>query len=125
MWYSIIILTVLALIYFKIKSKSKFFYQDQYALEMFREKMVTLLQIKNRTVIEISNYCAAYDFFCVNHFKFDGATFVKDLKDIPNLDLDAMLHDYECLIGVNRNYNRWYKAVWNYYENMRKNGKGN
>ena len=89
---------------------------------MFREKMVILLQIKDRTPAEISNYCAAYDFFCKFTTKFDGATFVKDLCDLPKLDLDAMLHDYECLIGANRNYKRWYKAVWNYYENMRKNG---
>ena len=125
MWYAIIILTILILIYFKMKSKSEFFKQDDYALEMFREKMVILLQIKDRTPAEISNYCAAYDFFCKFTTKFDGATFVKDLCDLPKLDLDAMVHDYECLIGANRDYKLWYKAVWNYYENMRKNGKGN
>lgn len=125
MWYSISIAIVILLIYFYKKSKSKFFEQDDYALEMFREKMVILLQIKDRTPSEISNYCAAYDFFCKFTTKFDGATFVKDLYDLPNLDLDAMLHDYECLTGANRNYKLWYKSVWNYYENMRKNGKGN
>ena len=125
MWYSIIIITLITLFYFKKKSKSQFFKQDDYALEMFREKMVILLQIKDRTPAEISNYCAAYDFFCKFTTKFDGATFVKDLCDLPKLDLDAMVHDYECLIGANRNYKRWYKSVWNYYENMRKNGKGN
>lgn len=125
MWYTIIIAIAILLIYFYKKSKSKFFEQDDYALEMFREKMVILLQIKDRTKAEISNYCAAYDFFCMNAYKFDGATFVKDLYDLPSLDLDAMLHDYECLTGANRNYKLWYKSVWNYYENMRKNGKGN
>ena len=125
MWYSIIIITLITLFYFKKKSKSQFFKQDDYALEMFREKMVILLQIKDRTPAEISNYCAAYDFFCKFITKFDGATFVKDLCDLPKLDLDAMVHDYECLIGANRDYKLWYIAVWNYYENMRKNGKGN
>ena len=125
MWYTIIIAIAILLIYFYKKSKSKFFEQDEYALEMFREKMVILLQIKNRTQAEISNYCAAYDFFCKFTTKFDGATFVKDLHDLPNLDLDAMLHDYECLTGSNRNYKSWYIAVWNYYENQRKQGKGN
>lgn len=125
MWYSIIIITLITLFYFKKKSKSQFFKQDDYALEMFREKMVILLQIKDRTPAEISTYCDAYDFFCRFTTKFDGATFVKDLCDLPKLDLDAMVHDYECLIGANRNYKLWYKAVWNYYENMRKNGKGN
>ena len=125
MWYSIIIITLITLFYFKKKRKSQFFKQDDYALEMFREKMVIRLQIKDRTPAEISNYCAAYDFFCKFTTKFDGATFVKDLCDLPKLDLDAMLHDYECLIGANRNYKLWYIAVWSYYENMRKNGKGN
>lgn len=125
MWYKIVILTLISLIYFKKKSQSNFFLQDDYTLEMYREKMVILLQIKNRTASEISRYCEAYDFFCKFTTKFDGATFVKDLYDIPNLDLDAMLHDYECLIGANRNYIFWYKAVWNYFENQRKQGKGN
>lgn len=125
MWYSIIIITLITLFYFKKKSKSQFFKQDDYALEMFREKMVILLQIKDRTPAEISTYCDAYDFFCKFTTKFDGATFVKDLYDLPKLDLDAMVHDYECLTGSNRNYKSWYIAVWNYYENMRKNGKGN
>ena len=92
---------------------------------MFRDAVVKLLHIKNRSVYEINTYLQAYDFFCKYTNKFDGATFVKDLYDIPNLDLDAMVHDYECLIGANRNYKLWYKAVWIYYENMRKQGKGN
>jgi len=125
MWYSIIIIALFLLIFFKKKSKSTFFSQDDYALEMYRESMVKLLQIKCRSVSEISLYCAAYDFLCSFSNKFDGATLVKDLQDIPGLDLDAMLHDYECLIGANRNYKLWFKAAWDYYENMRKNGKGN
>lgn len=58
-------------------------------------------------------------------FSYDGATFVKDLCDLPKLDLDAMAHDYECLIGANRNFIKWFKSAWRYFENMRKNGKGN
>lgn len=125
MWYSIIIFTLLALIYFKVKSNSTFFSQDDYALEMYRDAMVKLLQIKGRNQFEINRYLEAYDFFCNFSNKFDGATFVKDLNDIPGLDIDAMLHDYECLIGANRYYKLWYKAVLNYYQNMLKNGKGN
>ena len=106
-------------------SKSNFFKSDNYILEMYRDAMVKLLHIKNRTPKEIDSYKNAYDFFCRFDSLFDGATIVKDLHDIPNLDLDAMVHDYECLIGANRNYKLWYIAVWNYYENMRKNGKGN
>lgn len=102
-----------------------FFFQDEYALEVYREAIEKLLKIKNRKPSEISSYLQAYDFFCKYHNKFDGATFVKDLYDIPGLDLDAMVHDYDCLVGANRNYKMWYNAVWIYYENMRKQGKGN
>lgn len=125
MWYLILITTLLFLIYFKKKSKSKFFEKDEYDLELYRETVYSLLRFKGRNIIERNQYLAAYDFFCKFTTKFDGATFVKDLHDLPGLDLDAMLHDYECLIGANRNYKLWYIAVWNYYENMRKNGKGN
>jgi len=113
------------LIYFKIKSKSNFFLKDNYDLELYRDTMYKLLQYKGRNIVERHKYLDAYDFFCKFTTKYDGATFVKDLHDLPGLDLDAMLHDYECLIGANRNYKLWYKSVWNYYENMRKNGKGN
>lgn len=106
-------------------SRSKFFLQDDYALEMFREATEKLLNIKGRSKEEILHYLKAYDFFCKYPKKFDGATTVKDLHDIPKLDLDAMVHDYECLTGANRNYKLWYKSAWNYYENMRKQGKGN
>lgn len=113
------------MIYFKRKSRSKFFLQDDYALDMYRDAVEKLLHIKGRTINEVNIYLNAYDFFCKYTHKFDGATFVKDLYDIPGLDLDAMVHDYDCLVGANRNYKLWYKAVWNYYENMRKQGKGN
>lgn len=106
-------------------SKSKFFYNDNYILEMYRDAMVKLLHIKARDPKDIKTYCDAYDFFCKYYNKFDGATTVKDLHDIPGLDLDAMVHDYECLIGANKNYKLWYNSAWRYYENMRKQGKGN
>lgn len=106
-------------------SKSNFFKSDNYILEMYRDAMIKLLHIKNRTPKEIESYKNAYDFFCKFDSSFDGATIVKDLHDIPNLDLDAMLHDYESLTGANRDYKLWYISAWNYYENMRKNGKGN
>lgn len=36
--------------------------------------------------------------------KFDEATIVKDLVDIGELDLDAMVHDYDYINGANRNF---------------------
>ena len=57
--------------------------------------------------------------------KFDGATIVKDLNDIKGLDLKAMLHDYECLMGANSNYRLWYVSAYDYYLNHFKLGNGN
>lgn len=124
MWY--IILTIfLVLIYFLKKSKSTFFSQDRETLAEYRYQMIMMLRYKNRKDEEIDLYIQAYDFFCRFTTKFDGATIVKDLCDLPKLDLDAMVHDYECLIGANRNFVKWFKSAWTYFENMRKNGKGN
>jgi len=106
-------------------SKSSFFNQTPRTLQRKRKYVIELLNLKGRSLNEINHYVTAYDFFCKFTNKFDGATTVKDLHDIPNLDLDAMVHDYECLIGANRNYKLWYASAWNYYENMRKQGKGN
>lgn len=113
------------MVYFKLRSKSDFFKQDRISLAVWRDRIDNLLIIKVRSKKDIEDYLKAYDFFCKNYKKFDGATFVKDLNDIPILDLDAMLHDYKCLIGANRSYKLWYIETWNYFENMRKNGKGN
>lgn len=111
--------------YFLKKSKSDFFKQDRETLAEYRYQLRMMLKYKNRNESEIDLYIQAYDFFCRFTTKFDGATIVKDLCDLPKLDLDAMVHDYECLIGANRNFIKWFKSAWNYFENMRKNGKGN
>ena len=44
--------------------------------------------------VEAYIYLQAYDYFVQNPNEFDGATLTEDMPDIPNLDLDAMLHDY-------------------------------
>lgn len=124
MWY--IILTIVAVvIYFFKKSRSTFFLQHRETLAEYRYQMIIMLKFKGRNEKESELYIEAYDFFCRFTTKFDGATIVKDLCDLPKLDLDAMVHDYECLIGANRNLIKWFKSAWNYFENMRKNGKGN
>ena len=125
MEYFIIISIVLMLIYFLRKSKSDFFKQDRETLAEYRYQLLMMLKYKGRSEKDIDFYIEAYDFFCCFTTKFDGATIVKDLCDLPKLDLDAMVHDYECLIGANRNFIKWFKSAWRYFENMRKNGKGN
>lgn len=125
MWYVITIIILILLIYLKLKSNSNFFLQSIDILLYKRNDIEHLLKIKGRDESEIKHYLDAYDFFCEFNTDYDGATFVKDLDDIPDLDLDAMVHDYDCILGANRNYEKWYHAIWIYYENMRKNGKGN
>ena len=125
MEYFIIISLVLTLIYFLVKSKSDFFKQDRETLAEYRYQLLMMLKYKGRNEEDIDLYIQAYDFFCRFTTKFDGATIVKDLCDLPKLDIDAMVHDYECLIGANRNFIKWFKSAWKYFENMRKNGKGN
>lgn len=124
MWY-IIISILLLLIYFLKKSKSDVFSQDENTLNILENDMYTLLVLKARKRKDIRLYQDAFDFFRNFTTKFDGATIVKDLCDLPKLDIDAMVHDYECLIGANRNFIKWFKSAWRYFENMRKNGKGN
>ena len=123
MWY--ILITIAVLIYFLKKSKSDFFKQDRETLDEYCYQLRMMLNFKGRNESEIDLYIEAYDFFCRFTTKFDGATIVKDLCDLPKLDIDAMVHDYECLIGANRNFIKWFKSAWRYFENMRKNGKGN
>jgi hypothetical protein len=119
------LLLLLVIIYFFKNSKSEYFLKSDSELSYDRDNVVNLLNIKGRNNKDIDLYLDAYDFFCVYKKKFDGATIVKDLCDLPHLDLDAVVHDYECLIGANRNYIEWFKSAWRYFENMRKNGKGN
>ena len=49
---------------------------------------------------------------------------VKDLVDMGELDLDAMVHDYDDIHGANRNFIKKWKADIKYIKNMERNGKG-
>jgi hypothetical protein len=100
-------------------SKNSFFKQPKEVLESKRQDVETLLKIKG---FDSSIYLEAYNYFCENKLDFDGATIVKDLPDIPNLDLNAMVHDYRYILqfGVFRKF-RW---DWEYYQGMNDLGKG-
>lgn len=106
-------------------SKNNTFYKTRTELDNLYTNMVLLLFLKGRNEEDINQYRKAFTYFRTFPHKFDGATIVKDLCDLPKLDIDAMVHDYECLIGANRNFIKWFKSAWRYFENMRKNGKGN
>ena len=90
-----------------------------------RGRMVMLLTAKAYFVEQIAIYEKAYDYFCENPKSFDGATIVKDLIDIPGLDLDAMLHDYMYLTyGIAANFYTKWKADWLYAKGQERKGKG-
>lgn len=92
-------------------SHSHFFTQEKEILEKRRNQIIFFLKdIWNREEHVINFYLKAYDFFCENPDQFDGATIVKDLSIIPNLDIWAMIHDYLYLrykVSVNIKY-KWY-----------------
>lgn len=105
-------------------SKNNTFYKTRTELDNLYTNMVLLLFLKGRNEEDINQYRKAFQYFQRFPFKFDGATIVKDLNDLPNLDLDAMLHDYEYLKGANKNFvKKWYCDI-RYIKNMEKNGKG-
>lgn len=109
-------------------SKNDFFYQSPTVLRKARIDLVELLRIKGRSREEVQEYIEAYNYFIANPDKFDGATIVKDLVDVRTptgyLDADAMLHDYEYIMGANRNLKLKWNSDYKYIKNMEKNGKG-
>jgi len=106
-------------------SKSTYFIQPKEVLFDSRDKVFRLLDLKGYSANEIAIYLKAFDYFCENTIAFDGATIVKDLMDIPDLDLDAMLHDFHYLkynVGVNF-ITKW-QADWIYAKGNERKGKG-
>jgi hypothetical protein len=79
-------------------SENHFFNQDSKVLQVLRKDVNYLLVIKGYNYKQVDIYLKAYDYFILNPKDFDGATLVNDLCDLPNLDLDAMLHDFHYLV---------------------------
>jgi hypothetical protein len=100
-------------------SRNSFFKQSVDILAARRKEVELLLALKGVNPVK---YLIAYDFFCVNIEEFDGATIVKDLNDISELDLNAMLHDYRYLtdFGVIKKF----KWDYEYLQGMNDLGKG-
>ena len=103
-------------------SKDNTFYKSKEELQYLLNDIIKILTIKKNKNIE--QYIIAFNYFVNNPSKFDGATIVKDLVDIEELDLDAMVHDYEYLNGANRSFIKKWKADIRYIKNMEANGKG-
>lgn len=106
-------------------SKSHFFHQSVEVLSSKRRQVVQLLKLKGYHDTEIAIYIKAYNYFCQNPAQFDGATIVKDLVDIPGLDLDAMMHDYHYIHhNVAANFVTKWKADWLFAKGNERKGKG-
>ena len=103
-------------------SKDNTFKKSKQELDVLWNNILELFKIKNRKDIE--QYMTAFMYFEANPDRFDGATIVKDLVDIGELDLDAMVHDYDYINGANRNFIKKWKADIKYIKNMERNGKG-
>jgi len=105
-------------------SRNNTFLKSKTELDLLEFDMSQILLLKGRSIEDIIEYKRAFAYFRIFPFKFDGATIVKDLNDLPNLDLDAMLHDYEYIQGANKDFiKKWYCDM-RYIKNMEKNGKG-
>jgi len=113
-------------------SKNDFFKTDFSFLCQAKKDLIEGLRRLHRSEKDIKEYIDAFDFFIRNPDKFDGATIVRDLYLLRykyegkylKLDADAMLHDYEYIIGANRDFKKKFKSDIKYFNNMLKNGKG-
>ena len=106
-------------------SINHFFTQSSSVLVDKRNALKQLLEIKDYDQKEIEVYLKAYDYFCLNPQAFDGATIVKDLCDLKDLDLDAMLHDYHYLVyKVGSSFSIKWKTDWLYAKGNERKGKG-
>jgi hypothetical protein len=84
-----------------------------------------LLYVKGYSEKQVAIYIKAFDYFWKHPDEYDGATLVKDLMDIPGIDLDAMLHDYHyCNYNAGVNLSMKWKADWLIAIGGERKGKG-
>jgi len=107
-------------------SKSKFFYQSKYKLKAKKEQLIRVLI--DFDIKDIYKFIEAFDYFCKNPEKFDGATIVKDLETIKGLDASAMVHDWEYLTQIEwnslRGLKQKLKADFQFGKHQELTGKG-
>lgn len=107
-------------------SKSDFFKQDNYTLLLKRSSVQNILSYLE---IPENNILKAYDYFSIYPDKFDGATIVKDLCSIRDLDLAALEHDYNYIVLLSKYKGlKWLQKKiqydWLYGKRMEQLGKG-
>src|SRR6478752_1097821 len=92
-------------------SVSHYFEQDKAQLDNCALNVISYLKLKGYDYDEINVYIKAFEYFVINPHDFDGATLVKDLCDLPGLDLDAMLHDFQYIFyGVGASVSMKWRA---------------
>jgi hypothetical protein len=93
------ILLFIWLVYLVKTSKSTFFLKSKEELaKKWYLLEITLIDFKF-TEHEIKGFKNAYNFFLENPYEFDGATIVRDLNTINELDAPAMLHDFKYIFS--------------------------
>jgi len=105
-------------------SENHYFTQSALKLQIGRVNVSDLLGAKGYSQECIDLYLKAFDYFTTNPDKFDGATLVKDLCDLPGLDIDAMLHDYHYInYNVGSSFAMKWKSDFLYGKGNERKGK--
>mgnify|MGYP003643492217 CR=1 FL=1 len=107
-------------------SRNNFFSQNDFTLA---KKRIHVKRVCDYKGIDATRYLESYDFFLANRDQFDGATIVKDLDDINNLDFSALRHDFEYSVELKKRKGlKWLcykiKIDWKYGRDMEVLGKG-
>ncbi len=74
---------------------SRYFFQNAYTLEQDLILLELWLLNHDFDYLEIECFKKAFNYFCECPKQFDGATIVRDIQIINDLDPFAMLHDYQ------------------------------
>ena len=102
--------------------------QDREILNRKRNDLIRYLEIKELEFLT-AYFLEAYDYFIKHPNQYDGASFIKDLEDLPELSLSAMRHDFDYIINLPKYKGcKWLRKKiqfdWNYGKNLEKLGKG-
>lgn len=127
MFWVILISFLLIIFYLYKTSKNDFFFQSPEDLAIARNKVIQTLQNLERSQEYIKGALEDYDWFCDNPERYDGSTIVEDLCDVyhkgKGLETASLRHDKKWIFGANRNFLKCWKSNWEYYKDLKANGK--
>jgi len=118
MIYIISILLILYILYLYKNSSSLYFYNTKEKLQDNLNLVISLLKNYQFSNLDIIRITESYNYFIEYPEEFDGATIVKDITQIRDLDVPAMAHDFTYIneTGIKKRL----KADWQYGKDMRK-----